>query len=119
MRAFSSSSENCWAIAYSFSRVLPDAGALGSAGQYPHQTCFVIKGVDNYGKPVVTGKGKGRSIHDAQVAGDDLIVADGLETPGLRVLLGILGVDPVDLRALEQHVAAQLDRLQRRRRIGG
>src|SRR5690606_22395771 len=63
--------------------------------------------------------GEGGGVHDVEVAGDDLVVTQGVETPGVGILLGVRVVHAVDLGRLEQQVGADLDRAQGGARVGG
>ena len=60
-----------------------------------------------------------RGIHHLQVARNHFVVGERIEAHRIAVLLRILVVDAVHLRGLEQQVGADLDRAQRRARIGG
>ena len=65
------------------------------------------------------GKRKRRRVHDLEVAPDDLVMGHGVVARRLRILLGVGGIDAVDLRRLHQNVAIELGRPQRGARIGG
>jgi len=67
---------------------------------------------------VVHAQRDGRQIHNAHAVFERLRIAQTVEAPGVRVLLGIVGVDAIDLGALDDHVRVDFHAAQRGRRVG-
>jgi len=61
----------------------------------------------------------GRRVHHFQAQVDRVNVLHFIELLGVRVLLGVAVVHPVDLGGFDQHIRADLGGAQRRSRIGG
>src|SRR5690606_14622277 len=66
----------------------------------------LANGKDDYRNTVVAGKRHRGSIHDFQPLGQHLGMRQAIEAGRLLVLLWVGGIDPVDLRSLEQGVAS-------------
>ena len=70
-------------------------------------------GEHNYRNPIIARKRDGGGVHDAQIAGQNIVKGEPVEALGLRVALGIGGIDAIDAGALEERVAAHLRGPQR------
>ena len=74
---------------------------------------------DDYRQSVVAGKRKGGGVHDREALRDRLLVGHVIVADGVRIAARVGGIDAVDLRALQQRVAFELERPQRRPAVGG
>src|SRR5580765_468184 len=94
-------------------------GALIFAQHYAAQGVLLedIEDVDR--QLLVAAQRKRGGVHDLEVLVDRLVEADLRVALRARVALGVVGVHPVHLGALEHDLGAHLAAAQRRRGVGG
>src|SRR5690606_37042183 len=92
-------------------------GAQGVPADEPNQVAGIIEIEDDERQIVVATHYDCRRVHYAQLVGQDLIVREAAVANGIRILHRIGRIDAVDLRRLDQHIRADLDRAQARRGI--
>ena len=61
----------------------------------------------------------GGDIHHAEIIAEHLVVSQLVVQDGVRVFLGVVAVDALDARRLEQHLGLQFARPQGGGRVGG
>ncbi len=92
---------------------------IAAAGQHLGEPAAFADREHDDRDAVVAHQRDGRGVHDLQVARQHFVIGEPLVAGGGGVLLRIGGVDAVDLRALEQRVAAHLGGAQRGGGVGG
>src|SRR2546423_3936073 len=92
------------------------------ADRFAHDDAHDVAGrphvEDDDGEVVVHAQAYGGGVHHPELLPEHLAVGDAVVARGGRVFHGVVGVDAVNLRRLQNHVGLDFQSAQGRRRVG-